>query len=72
LINTQTKNIPFSSGEPGNFYYHQWIPENPKAWLHIMHGMSEHGARYGEFAKFLNSRGIMVTAGDHRGHGITG
>ena len=72
LVKTETRNIPFSSGEPGNFYYHQWIPKNPKAWLHIMHGMSEHGARYGEFAKFLNSKDIMVTAGDHRGHGITG
>ena len=72
MANIQTKNISFSSGEPGNFYYHQWTPENPTAWLHIMHGMSEHGARYGEFAKFLNDKDIMVTAGDHRGHGITG
>ena len=64
LVNAETNNIPFSSGEPGHFYYHQWSPENPKAWLHIMHGMSEHGARYGEFAKFLNSKDIMVTAGD--------
>lgn len=72
MTKNQTRHIPFLSGESGNFYYHQWIPDHPSAWLHIMHGMSEHGARYREFAKFLNSKGIMVTAGDQRGHGITG
>jgi len=37
-----------------------------------MHGMSEHSARYDDFARFLNTHNIMVTAGDHRGHGQTG
>ncbi len=33
--------------------------------------MVEHGARYDKFAKFLNSKGYLVVADDHRGHGNT-
>ena len=68
----EQKTIDFSSGEPGKHHYCQWTPEHPAAWLHIMHGMSEHGIRYRGLAQFLNQHGIMVTAGDHRGHGQTG
>ena len=53
-------------------HYHQWLPKKPKAWLHIMHGMAEHSARYADLANFLNHHNIMVTANDHRGHGLTG
>ena len=72
MSNVERKKIPFSSGEPGDLHYCQWIPEHPVAWLHIMHGMSEHAVRYAGFAEFLNQQGIMVTADDHRGHGETG
>ena len=68
----QNKSIDFSSGDAGTMHYHQWMPEQPVAWLHIMHGMAEHSARYAGLATFLNQHGIMVTAGDHRGHGMTG
>ena len=72
MCDMQVNKIPFLKGETGFFYYHQWVPDEPQAWLHIMHGMSEHSARYNEFAKFLCKKGILVTAGDHRGHGKTG
>ena len=72
MSDVERKKLPFSSGEPGDLHYCQWIPEHPVAWLHIMHGMSEHAIRYAEFAEFLNTQGIMVTADDHRGHGETG
>lgn len=61
----------FDSKE-NNHYYRQWHVENSTAWVHIMHGMAEHSARYGHLAKFLNAQGISVTADDHRGHGTTG
>jgi len=53
--------------------YRQWIPEDKKviAVLQILHGMAEHGARYENFAKVLNSKGIAVYVQDHRGHGET-
>lgn len=37
----------------------------------IAHGMAEHAARYDAFARHLNSRGYIVEAHDHRGHGRT-
>jgi alpha-beta hydrolase superfamily lysophospholipase len=45
--------------------------ENPKAMLHIFHGMAEHAGRYREFAEYLNNNGVIVYASDHRGHGKT-
>ena len=42
-----------------------------KAVILITHGMVEHGLRYDDFAKFLNSRGYIVVAPDIRAHGKT-
>ena len=68
--------IAFTTGDSGDYYYHQWLPQEPsqppKAWVHIMHGMAEHGARYQHLAEFLNQQGYVVSADDHRGHGKTG
>ncbi|MGB0449992.1 MAG: lysophospholipase [Porticoccaceae bacterium] len=67
--------IAFNSGDPGKYYYHQWSPQpgqQPKAWVHIIHGMAEHSARYQHLADYLNQQGYMVSADDHRGHGVTG
>ena len=68
----EPKSIAFNSGPAGSHHYHQCSAQKPKAWLHIMHGMAEHSARYADIASFLNQQGIVVTAGDHRGHGRTG
>ena len=68
------KTIAFTTGEPGDCYYHEWsvqAPQQPKAWVHIMHGMAEHSARYADLATYLNQQGFHVTADDHRGHGKT-
>ncbi|MBG15923.1 MAG: alpha/beta hydrolase [Crocinitomicaceae bacterium] len=50
--------------------YH-WECDNPKAIVHIIHGMSEHAARYDHFATWLNSNNISVISSDLRGHGKT-
>ncbi|WP_419835554.1 alpha/beta hydrolase [Endozoicomonas atrinae] len=51
---------------------YQWLAEkNPKAVIHISHGMAEHGPRYQELAEQLTMRGFHVYAHDHRGHGAT-
>ncbi len=46
--------------------------ENPKGIVQIIHGMVDHSGRYDHFAKYLNSKGYVVYADDHRGHGETG
>jgi len=43
----------------------------PRAILHIVHGMSEHSARYDRLAQRLVIEGIEVWAADERGHGET-
>lgn len=44
---------------------------SPKAVIQICHGMSEYGGRYDLIAKYLNSRGYICFADDHRAHGRT-
>lgn len=45
--------------------------DNPKGVVQIIHGMQEHAKRYNDFAKYLNSQGLIVFASDLRGHGQT-
>lgn len=54
----------------GELCVHTWEPEgNPVAVLQIVHGISEHAKRYDGFADYLTSRGVLVIAEDHMGHG---
>ena len=39
--------------------------------VQILHGLSEHSARYERFARYLGGRGFNVVSHDHRGHGAT-
>lgn len=41
---------------------------NPKGVIQIIHGMSEYGARYEQFAHYFNLKGYIVVANDHYGH----
>lgn len=60
------------SHDKSKIYVHTWEDvKNPVGVVQIFHGMSEHGARYDEFARFLNGKGFVVFADDHRGHGKT-
>lgn len=42
-----------------------------KATLLIVHGMSKHGGRYADFARFLADNGVLVATYDQLGHGQT-
>jgi len=73
MSNTKYHILQLDSLEDGvTLYVHLWPTKNATGWVHIMHGMSEHGGRYDGLAKVLNSEGFNVSAGDHRGHGYTG
>jgi alpha-beta hydrolase superfamily lysophospholipase len=44
---------------------------DPRAVVRLTHGMGEHALRYEPLARELTSRGYVVYAQDHRGHGAT-
>lgn len=65
-----TKNF-IETSDDFEIYYELYVPENPKAHVHIIHGMAEHIARYEEFIHYLVERGFAVSGHDQRGHGRT-
>lgn len=66
------KSSYFKSHDNEKIFLTKWDDvENPIGVIQIFHGMAEYGARYDRFAKFLNKKGYIVYADDHRGHGKT-
>ena len=64
------KEITFpSSTGLGDIFVREWLVDEPKAIIQIVHGMAEHGARYEEIAEYFNSQGFSVVIDDHMGHG---
>ncbi len=60
----------YPSAGQGAIHGCRWEPEGkPWAIVQIVHGIAEHVGRYEAFAEFLTSRGILVVAEDHMGHG---
>jgi alpha-beta hydrolase superfamily lysophospholipase len=43
----------------------------PLGVVQLVHGLAEHGSRYGRLAAALNAAGFLVTATDNRGHGAS-
>ncbi len=55
-----------------NIHCYQWqAVGEPKAIVHIAHGMGEHAGRYDWTANTLAEAGYAVSANDHRAHGQT-
>ncbi|MEM9729868.1 MAG: lysophospholipase [Myxococcota bacterium] len=46
-----------------------WAIDQPKAVVHVLHGMAEYGSRYARLAGALADAGYTTYAHDHRGHG---
>ncbi len=58
------------SGVEGRIFYRRWDPaEAPVRIVLIVHGYAEHSGRYAHVAAALTSRGAVVYAEDHLGHG---
>lgn len=51
----------------------KWEPEKlqAKAFLQLVHGMTEHIDRYDDFARFVAEKGFIVVGHDHLGHGTS-
>lgn len=47
----------------------EWASEGPRGTVLIVHGLGEHGDRYGHVAQWLSARGFRVVSYDQRGHG---
>ncbi|MDR2717623.1 MAG: lysophospholipase [Treponema sp.] len=70
------ENTWFESSDGTKLYLRRWLSgpssaARPLAVLHIVHGMAEHGARYGRLADKLCGAGIEIWVADQRGHGKT-
>lgn len=50
-------------------YYQKWIPEDPKAIIVFVHGLTGHVGRYSHFSKYFTKRRYGVCMFDLRGHG---
>jgi len=65
----------FESHDGTKLFLYRWSADEqagqPKAVLHILHGMAEHALRYRRLAEKLTAAGIEVWAADQRGHGRT-
>ena len=54
-------------------FYRRFLPDGEvKAVVQVVHGISEHSARYAPLAEVLTAAGYAVYVDDHRGHGKTG
>jgi alpha-beta hydrolase superfamily lysophospholipase len=62
-----------AAGDATQLAVHRWpvAPASARAVVLIVHGASEHAARYDRFARFLNEHRYAVYAMDLRGHGET-
>jgi len=47
------------------------VSGQPRGVVQLVHGLAEHGPRYGRLAGALNAAGFLVTATDNRGHGAS-
>lgn len=66
----QTLSFSISCADGHSMPVYGWLPANePKAILHICHGMAEYGERYKDIAAYFVKEGIAVYVHDQRGHG---
>jgi alpha-beta hydrolase superfamily lysophospholipase len=50
---------------------HEWLVDDPRITIVLVHGYAEHCRRYDHVAKAWNARGIQVVGADLRGHGAS-
>ncbi|MBX3054484.1 MAG: lysophospholipase [Caldilineaceae bacterium] len=56
-----------------SIFYQRWLPDGPpRGVVMIVHGLGEHGGRYGHLVDWLLPAGYVVYAIDHQGFGRSG
>jgi alpha-beta hydrolase superfamily lysophospholipase len=72
VIKMAAEEFWFNTHNSIKLYLRKWkCGSRPRALLHIIHGLGEHGGRYAETAEFLSAAGIEVWCADRRGSGKT-
>ena len=70
MTSTTCTSHSLHASESHDIHVYLWEPEGtPNGVIQIVHGLGEHAARYERFAAEAVSRGYVVCAHDHRGHG---
>ncbi|RLB64879.1 MAG: alpha/beta hydrolase [Deltaproteobacteria bacterium] len=70
MASSNQSTFSFPSDDGTALWVHRWLPDGPpKAIVQIVHGMAEHGGRYGGLAEALCAAGYGAYAHDQRGHG---
>lgn len=64
-----TENFTLTAKDGKSLYGGEWLVENPKAAICLVHGLGEHIGRYEHVAEFLNANQISFFTTDLRGHG---
>lgn len=59
----------FFESDDLKIFQREWLVDNPKASVVVVHGLGEHCGRYEHVAVALNEAGYSVFGLDHRGHG---
>ncbi|MBQ9648659.1 MAG: lysophospholipase [Oscillospiraceae bacterium] len=71
MANRKEFYFPSSDGKT-QIHAVEWAPDGEPAGVYqIAHGVAEYALRYEPFAEFLNSKGFVVVANDHIGHGLS-
>lgn len=70
---TQHSEATFTSVANVPIFYQKWLPDGPvRGSVMIVHGLGEHGGRYGNLVERLLPEGYAVYAIDHQGFGRSG
>ncbi|WP_422361223.1 alpha/beta hydrolase [Reichenbachiella sp.] len=64
-----TENFILTARDGKSLHGKEWLVDQPKAAICLVHGLGEHIGRYEHVAEFLNSHQISFFATDLRGHG---
>lgn len=71
MANRREFYFPSSDGKT-SIHAIEWTPDGaPVGVYQIAHGVAEYALRYEPFAEFLCSKGFVVAANDHIGHGLS-
>lgn len=69
---SQNENMEYLSASDGHrIPFRHWPHPQPRAVVHLVHGMAEHSGCYEDVALKLNEHGYAVVAHDHRCHGLS-